>query len=270
MGRTLTRRDALRGLLALGLVAPTSALFAPAQRAAAQWPPVWFWDSSPKAALKRDAVALYLFQNSASLGTDSSTRGNNLTNNNSVTATTAPPGQAAAFVGASSQSLSVASNSTLQTGAIDFAIVAWVNLTTKPSGAAIVAKWTGGSDPREYTLEYDGSSTDRFALIVRKADNSGNVSVNADAFGSPTAGVWYFVYAYHQNGVGIGISVNAGPINTAVLTTGVRTATAAFTVGAYAGGTQAYLTGAIAQPVLCKRLLTITEVRWLAGGRSLA
>ena len=41
----ITRRQALARLAVLGLAGPAAALLGP-REAAAQWPPVWFWDTA--------------------------------------------------------------------------------------------------------------------------------------------------------------------------------------------------------------------------------
>lgn len=141
----------------------------------------------------------------------------------------------AGFAAASSQYLSVASNATLQTGDVDFWVAGWVYLADKSDYRVFVSKWDGTGSDSEYLLQYNQPS-DRFEFKVRNAADSADASVFADTLGSPSAGAWYFVLAWHDSaGNQIAVAVNGGAADAASHSGGVRSATVPFALGANAG-----------------------------------
>ena len=154
---------------------------------------------------------------------------NTLTNNNTVTQVGGKVGNASQFVAASSQSCSIADNASLSTGDIDFTIVAWVYLDTKPTEGDIVAKDADGQ--REYNFRYVGGGTDRFVFTVSN-DGTNVVSATANTLGSPSTATWYFLVGWH-NAVAntLNIQVNDGTVDSVAHTTGVFDGTAAFGIG---------------------------------------
>lgn len=138
----------------------------------------------------------------------------------------------AGFASASSQSLSVASNSTLQTGDADAWGACWAYAVSFPTAiVAAFGKWTATN--QEWVI-YRNNATNRYTLSARYADNSGQVNLTANTYGVPATGAWTFLLWYHDaaNDL-IGVSVNGGAFDTAAFAGGVRTATAPFRVGAY-------------------------------------
>lgn len=142
---------------------------------------------------------------------------------------------AASFAAASSQSLSIASNASLQGGDVSLWGCAWVNLTTKPANQMFAfGKWTAAGNLREYVLVWD-NATDRFQFVVSN-DGTNVVVLSADTFGAPSTGTWYFIFWYHDPVANtIGISVN-GAFDTASHTTGVFAGASAFVIGARGDG----------------------------------
>lgn len=182
---------------------------------------------------------------------------NALTAVNTPGSTTGKVGDARVFNSASTRYFSVASNSTLQVGDIDFTIAGWFQLTTKTTYRMLVAKDDAASS-REYTLYYDAGA-DRFAFVVFSGGTGATAKqVNADNLGSPSTATWYYVVAWHDStGNVVGIQVNNGTPNTTAHTTGVFTGTAAFQIGRYA---TAFPHDGYADDVsLWKRLLTTDE-----------
>jgi hypothetical protein len=98
------------------------------------------------------------------------------------------------------------------------------------------------------------SASNRFRLRLDN-DAGGFQVVDANAFGAPSAGVWYFVAGYYDRSRSvIGISVNGGTANEAAFPGTPLDDTDRFTVGAaYTGTTgDAFHDGAIDQLVVCK------------------
>jgi hypothetical protein len=167
---------------------------------------------------------------------------NTLTNNNTATFETGKIDNAVSLLSASSQYLSVASNSTLQAGNIDFWIACWVNFTTLSGTREIVTKFNVNSNA-DYELYYFNTRI-RFAVY---ASNAGTRTAHADIFGTPTTGVWYFVMVYNDsvNDV-VKISINGGAFDS--------TSTAGFTpfastgpvaIGTYDAGGGNFLNGKV-------------------------
>lgn len=159
---------------------------------------------------------------------------NHLTDINTVASATGKIGNAASFVPANLEYLSVASNSTLQTGDIDFEAQAWFYLDAKTGLQRVICgRWSSaGAGNREYILFYN-VGTDRFNFVVSSNGGATTSSVSANNFGAPATGTWYMVNAWHDaaNNL-IGISVNAGTPNTTSWSSGVAAGkTAAFVVG---------------------------------------
>lgn len=94
----------------------------------------------------------------------------------------------------SSKYLKRSSDSTLQTGDVDFEFTAWVKLAAKTDYMMIVTKDGAIAGQREYLLYYD-QGADRFTFQVFKATDSAQ-SVSSGS--SPSAGVWYFIDCWHD------------------------------------------------------------------------
>jgi len=189
---------------------------------------------------------------------DSTPNGNNLTNSGGTTFAAGKVNNASNFVAASSQNLNIVDNAYLSFGDIDFAIDGWVKLTDKLGTYAIVGKWAGGGE-REYLIRYNPSTVDRFSFYISN-DGTAVLTVDADNFGSPTAGVWYYFYAYYDSVNNIaGISINNGTANTKSQTGGAYDGTQPFRIGAD-GGVVSYMNGMIDEVGVWKRLLTPIEL----------
>ena len=255
----ITRRAALQKLLALGLIAPTAALYRPAVAAAqGLWPPVWFWDGIG-VKLRRDAVSLWQFENGASLGLDSSNYGNNLTNNNAVSQTTGKVGQAAQFVAASSQSLSIADNDALSVDTTDAAWAFWFQATTL--GTRTLLSKYGGAGQREYVF-YTFSSK-----LNLDASDDGTATVTVTEPTNLSTGTWYFVYAQYRRATKqTALSINQAALTTssALTTAGLKNGTQPFKLGGPDGA--AYWDGLLDQVGFWKRLLSAQERAYLWNG----
>lgn len=178
---------------------------------------------------------------------------NDLTNNNVVTFVPGLVGNAANFVGASSQYLSIADNAALSWGDIDATLGLFVNGVWSAT-TSIAGKW--GDSGVEYLLFYDVSA-DRFRFAV-SPDGSATTIVSADTLGAPADATWYFILCQHDsvNNL-IGISVNNGTLDTAAHTTGVFNGARPFELGRNnGGGGSQYLTGLIDSAFVTKEILS--------------
>lgn len=180
--------------------------------------------------------------------------------NNTVPSTIGKVGSLCAdFTAANSEYLSVADNATLSMGDIDCTIACWVNLKTKAT-MSFVDKYVSTGDQREYTLGYD-SSGDRFRFVTsRDGTGATTLTINANSFGAPSTGTWYFLLAeYDATSNLIKISVNNGTADSAAQAAGPFDGTASFTIGASGAGTGNFANALIDEIGIWKRLLTSGE-----------
>lgn len=130
----------------------------------------------------------------------------------------------------------------------------WVQLESKGAERAIMAKFTGGAGFREWALVYEVSA-DRFMFIAQRADEVGNVAVNATNFGSPSTATWYLIHAWHDPDADvIGISVNGGTPNTAAISTGIYQGGSPLRIGSYDSGST-FMDGLLDDVVIFKNYL---------------
>ena len=193
---------------------------------------------------------------------------NDLADNNTVGAAAGKVNGARSFAAASLQYFSHASNSTFQTGDVDFTLTAWVKLSSKPGTMEIVGKRGGGAGSLEYYLRYDGVG-DRFNFEVSPNGSTPVTNVVANTLGSPVVGVWYFVACWHDSvNNQLGISVNAGAADTTSFSSGVFAGTSAFKIGATAdSGTNEYWDGLIDEVGFWKnRVLSASDLSTLYNG----
>ena len=193
--------------------------------------------------------------------------GNNLANNNNVSQVAGKVGNASQFVSASEQSLSLASNASLQTGDIDFTFAGWVYLDSLTTHRLILSKYNGaGAASFEYWLLYN-QTPNRFQFGVSDTgDGSDVTSVNADTLGAPSTATWYFVQAWHDAGSNvIQIRVNNAGADSAAHTGGVFAGTNVFRVGSD-GPQTGFMNGRLDAWGFWKRLLTTAELNFLYNG----
>lgn len=192
--------------------------------------------------------------------------GCDLTSNNGVGSTAGVVGNAATFNG-TNQWLSHADHATLQAGDIDFTLAIWVKLNTTSVSGALFGKNDANNDKAEYDLHYAAGGVNRFEFGV-SADGTITTTtiVRADNLGAPSAGVWYFVVAWHNAATDdIGISVNAGPADTASHTGGIAAGPTSFWLG-QRQITDIFLDGALDEAGVWKRVLSPSEIAFLYSG----
>jgi hypothetical protein len=192
---------------------------------------------------------------------------NTLTNNNSVTFNTGKIGNAGYFTNGSSRYLSIASNSAVQTGDVDWTIGAWVYTGDLSTLQIAWAKRGDTAGQDEYVLYYDGIN--RLSAIVFSATDSAH-SVTANNFGAPSIFTFYCVIVWHDAAADtINISVNDGATNSAATGGALQAASnGEFDIGRQnkAAGF-GYWEGRIDNVNIWKRVLTAGErTRFYNGG----
>lgn len=210
--------------------------------------------------LLTDIVAAWHLDEASGARADATGRGNNLTDNNTVTQAAGKIGNAAQFTRANSEYLSREDNADLTMGDIDFTFAAWFYLDSKPVGAAqaILSKYSGGGQDC-YELYY-WETPDRLRLLV-SSTGANQVEVVAAAFGSPALSTWHLVVAWHDAANDtINIQVDDGAVNSVAHALGVFAGNAQFRIGAVQfGGGSHFWDGRIDAAHIWKRVLTAAE-----------
>jgi hypothetical protein len=180
----------------------------------------------------------------------------NLTDNNTVASTAGKIGNAARFVAANLEYLSVADNASLSVNAAtSFTIACWVRHTTLAATQTIIAKW-GASNAGEYLLLYN-SALSRYQLLV--GNGAANNAVVANNLGAPTTGVWYFIVAgYNAESSQLFFQANNGVTDRGTVSISIADTTQPFQIGARANLT-AYLDGDVDEVGFWRRVLTGAE-----------
>lgn len=187
---------------------------------------------------------------------------NHLTDNNTVGQAAGKVGQAAQFVAANSEYLSISDNASLRAGNTSFTIAAWVWADSYPNGSntRIVAKNNGPTNMC-YDLSF-GSFTISDASGTNAAVNNNWVQ---------TAGIWRYIIAWRDRDAGsINSQINNGTVTTTNTAVIPNTSNATFMIG----NTQVagrYWDGRLDEVVFWRRVLTATERTWLynsGNGRS--
>lgn len=189
---------------------------------------------------------------------------NTLTDNNSVLSAAGIQSNAAAFVSASSQRLSVASNAAVVMDTVSFTISCWCYFQAVNVTQGIVTK-KGASN--EYNLYLFSSGKFTFELY-------GQTSGSTTLFSTPSAVInaWHFVVAWwDRDARTLNIQINDGAIASAAATFvgETRKNTNDLNIGSY--GTTLYNNGRIDEVGLWKRILTTAEKTSLyAGGAGIS
>jgi RHS repeat-associated protein len=185
---------------------------------------------------------------------------NTLTDNNTVTSASGLKSNAAAFVPANAEYLSVADNAGLSGGDVGFTLVANVYLNSTTNYLVIANK--GSANYTDYRLVYN---IDVSSFLFRVGNGITNVAVNSSPVVTNT---WYTVIAWHDSvNNTINIQINNGPVSSINFTGGTIDTVYPLTIGANSDGTQG-LDGRIDEVALYKRVLTAAERTWLYNNGS--
>ncbi|HEX2994517.1 MAG TPA: LamG-like jellyroll fold domain-containing protein [Anaerolineales bacterium] len=182
---------------------------------------------------------------------------NHLTDVNTVGYATGMKGNAASFVPANQERLTIPDNADISTGNIDFTLIAHVYLNNAANAYNLVDK-SGTAATYDYRLAYNPATGFRFRVGTAVYVDSGPVSANT----------WYTVIAWHDAGNDtINIQVNDGTANTVSYSGGAADTDYALVLGAATDGTY-MLDGRLDEVALYKRVLTAAERTWLYDGGS--
>jgi hypothetical protein len=197
---------------------------------------------------------------------------NDLTDTNTVGATTGKVGGCRDFELGNAELFTIADNTDLSTGDIDFSVAAWVNLESKATTQAIMARGDNGNNP-EYVLQYEAGS-DRFRFYVCSGAGFANVTiVTANNLGAVSTSTWYYVVAWHDSvGNTINIQVNDGTADTAAYSAGSYDSALWFGLGCEGFG-PATFDGLMDEAAFWKKCLSAGERTFLynsGNGRSYA
>lgn len=178
---------------------------------------------------------------------------NTLTDVNTVTQNTGKVGFAADFVRVNSESLSIASNASLQMGVdVDFTLSAWVWLATVGAAHTIMDK---GSFAGEYRLDVTNGAQARFYI-------AGGANVSS---GAMTATAWHLIFAWYDQ-ANLNVQVDNGAITQVASAVDAPAGAAPFQLGTDPGA-GAFMNGRIDEAAIWKRVLTVQERSdlWNAG-----
>ncbi len=101
-----------------------------------------------------------------------------------------------------------------------FTVHAWVYIGSKAATRTIAAQYGPTADTRSWQLNYDNPS-DRFTFLINDAAGT-QITVSANAFGSPTINTWYLVMGWWDATTNIiYISVNNGTANQTTTLSGI-------------------------------------------------
>ncbi len=218
-----------------------------------------FWNMEEASGNRVDSAPVTFYKSAA----------NDLTAGGSPGNTTGKIGNAVSLVLASSQALTVASNSSLQMGSgVRCTIAFWVNFTTVATNQAILNKQNGGPVD-EYRvilgITVIGGTQPGFQFGVSSAGTTYNANVSATNFGVISSGTWYFVVCQYD-GTNISISVNNGTPNTTAFSADIFSGAAQFNIGKSNLAVQNFVNGIIDAVGIWKRVLNADEITYLYNG----
>ena len=175
---------------------------------------------APSVLLLKTGVVSYWKLDESSGNADDSHGTNDLTNNNTVTYTTAKINNGADVESTSSQSLSItdASQSGLQFSTA-FTLAGWVKFESLPAlntDMQWAAKWATGSPQRSYRFGLQNSSGSYFLRLG--VSSAGSSTVEGSLAWTPTTGTWYFMavtwdagsYIFYRDGSNVGSGTTTG------------------------------------------------------------
>lgn len=204
----------------------------------------------------------WLLNETSGTRVDETANNNDLTDNNTVTSRTGQFGNAAEFVTANSEYLSIADAS--QTGldfAGDFTIGAWAYFDAASGNQVVIAKHNNTGNQRSYQIyvEFVASQGKIHFAISDDGTNTGNF---LDFTGSTTtlaAATWYHI-AGRLSGTTQEIFLNAVSDGSTTRVGTAFNATSAFVLGATNDGGGAFIGGAIDEAFAFSRALSTAEI----------
>jgi len=156
--------------------------------------------------------------------------------------------------------LTIADNTSLSTGDIDFTIAGWVYADTFPSSSVLASK-LNSSGAGEWNLTYETASN-RFKFKIWNASSIVGTATSDNA-GNGSTGKWYFVVAWHDSVANtVNIQVNNGTADSSSTTGAPVDTTTAFSIGSHGNGVN-FWDGKSSKFGFWKRTLTAAERTFL-------
>lgn len=190
---------------------------------------------------------------------------NHLTDNNTVTQNTGIVGNAAEFVTANSESLSIADNASLGYSG-DFSVAIWFYLTGTNHCLASKGNGSFAQNEWDFTTSFTSGRTLNFGVY-----QSGGTVVNASIVPPVPTNAWHLAIGTYEAATRIvTLSYDAGTRVTNTLASDPARKSQPFSLGTLGSN---YWSGRLDQAGLWKRLLTEAEEDWLynaGAGRSYA
>ena len=183
---------------------------------------------------------------------------NDLTDTNTVGSAAGIISNARDFEASNTEYFTIADNTDLSAGDIDFTIQIWAYAETLASFPVLVRKGGYESDP-EYVLFYNTTANRMVFSAASAASGANYTEVAANNFGAMSTSTWYCVHAWHDSvNNQLGIAINAGTPNTLSYSVGVYDGPGAFEIGASSQQTL-YWDGLLDEAAFWKRVLTSDE-----------
>ena len=212
--------------------------------------------SSPADNLNSNLISWWTLDEATGSFLDS--RGSNDTTTRTCGSATGKIGNAASVGNTTADYAEITSNSTLQTGDIDFTVCCWVYLNSASNYNIFVAKDDGSN--RDLLLLCDApgdGGTFRFSVYTPT-----DIRVSSTSLGTPSTGTWYFLCAWHDAAADMAyLQVNNGTIDSQATGGSLYPAGyAAWTFGQLGGGAYSLtLDGRVDEVGFWKRVLTTGE-----------
>jgi hypothetical protein len=214
-----------------------------------------------------DSLAWYYSLDEDSGQRNDSVGTNHLTDNSTVASAAGKVGTAADFESGQSESLSIASNATMQMGDIDFTLACWVYHESTGGAQSYISKaGTSTGTTWEYNLRANAGVVQFYV-----ANGSSTAFVAGTTFSTAT---WYFVVGIHDAvNNELRLYVNAGSPSTQAIAIAPMASNGVFRLGARATPSDHYYDGLMDEAAGWKRALSsgeITELYNSGNGRDYA
>jgi hypothetical protein len=177
------------------------------------------------------------------------------------------PNIGAQFTAASSQYATIADNTSLSTGDIDFTLACWAWTDTTGTAKFLIGK-SGVAGNREFFLQFGTTNIFTFGVYY---DGTSFASRTGATFGSLALSTWAYCVCWHDSVANtLNVQVNDGAVDSVGHALGGFDSTAAVQLGAN-NGAASFHQGRLDTPAMWKRVLTTAErTRLYNNGTGLA
>jgi hypothetical protein len=168
-------------------------------------------------------------------GNRADSKGNTLTDNNTVGSGTGRFGNAAHFVSASGEYLSAADNASLSLEGTSFTFAGWAKFDALTD---VILLGKRDDDEIEFSLTLTGGGGgDMIRARIRNMSTMVQTDVTSTSFGAMVIDTWYFIVAWYDDSADtINIQINDGTVDSASHADGISATSATFALGALGDG----------------------------------